>query len=288
VSNEPGLAASLLQPGVRRAIGMLETNFLAEADLFVYSVEDVSFGAEDDDAALEYLNSCMAFLRHFLFTLWTVKDNGGNFEQAFVEAPKGGSAPRVTSNTISGVVSNARVLPSVTVFTRDELRTARQRYNALFGTRQAEWTHVLGSVPSSYPRFMRGVYFIQGARIAPELLARIAFCCTALEALFATDSAELTHKLAERAACFVRSSLGGRREVYQRVKAAYSHRSRFVHGAGMSGNRGELEEMSVFLDELLRDIVNKIGSSEELITLFLDPRTGGKTFDQFMLDMVLA
>jgi Apea-like HEPN len=81
---------------------------------------------------------------------------------------------------------------------------------------------------------------------------KIAFYCSALEALFSTSQFELSHQIAERVAVMTGgSNKSDRLPTYRFVKECYSFRSKYVHGAPLkAADELKLEAMSEKLDVL--------------------------------------
>ncbi|MEK1828915.1 hypothetical protein AAAC51_07145 [Priestia megaterium] len=91
---------------------------------------------------------------------------------------------------------------------------------------------------------------------------KIVFYCNALECLFTIGTSEVTHKIAERAACLLSMTEGGRREIFDLIKSAYRYRSILVHGQHLKKTEDELElpAISKSMDELLRQLL--VGNHE--------------------------
>ena len=137
----------------------------------------------------------------------------------------------ITRNFYPSSYTDASGTRTSTTFSREELRKARE----LCGTPLTNRVVVNAqSAAEKSARYTRAVYFIQAARASSDIGVKIANYSTALEALFSTDAQELSHKLAERVACFLESAPSLRKQVFQDVKKAYGIRSKVVHGAGGS------------------------------------------------------
>jgi hypothetical protein len=110
---------------------------------------------------------------------------------------------------------------------------------------------------------------------------------TALEALFTTDSSEISYKLANRASWFIeRSDPEMRRQVFDEIRKGYDLRSKIVHGDDYS-KKFDIELVKK-LHSLTRDIILKMlqndslvkklrNRDKELINDFYHDLTSGKT-----------
>ncbi len=110
---------------------------------------------------------------------------------------------------------------------------------------------------------------------------------TALEALFTTDSSEISYKLANRASWFIeRSDAEKRRQVFDEIRKGYDLRSKIVHGDDYS-KKFDIELVKK-LHSLTRDVILKmlqndsllkklVNRDKELINDFYNDLTSGKT-----------
>ena len=95
-----------------------------------------------------------------------------------------------------------------------------------------------------------------------------AHYCSALETLFTTESTEITHKLAERVSFFLGKDGSERIKIFHTVKAAYSIRSKLVHGGGLRGNQ---------IDNL--PLLSKTCDSRQVLTAIFDSKQLQEVFD---------
>ena len=109
-----------------------------------------------------------------------------------------------------------------------------------------------------FSRVGRALMFIKHGREARNLAYKITNYCSALETIFTTDSAELSHKLAERVAFFLQDEKQ-KIDVFNLVKSAYSIRSKLTHGDTLKPTQiDKIPNISIQTDELLRIVINKI------------------------------
>ncbi|MCD9015704.1 HEPN domain-containing protein [Parachryseolinea silvisoli] len=113
-----------------------------------------------------------------------------------------------------------------------------------------------------FSRIERSLQFLTIARSFSFLPHKIAFYMAIYECLFSSDNAEIAHKVAYRASCY----LGGKKEDkianYEILKDAYNLRSQYIHGASLS--KGILDKykgidmICVGVDTLTRQILTKV------------------------------
>jgi hypothetical protein len=115
---------------------------------------------------------------------------------------------------------------------------------------------------------------------------RIAHYITCMEALFCTDSAELSYKLSERVALLLGRQLDERKRIYATMKSAYNIRSKTVHGDKLSSRDVErVSELSTTCDKFLRQTLVKIWSSQKLVEVFSGKK---EALDEYFLSLTLG
>jgi hypothetical protein len=193
-----------------------------------------------------------------------VKDNSVNVELGFLEYPyrkRGWSG--MTSNFRAIRFSKADGSIEETEFTDTEARNARDLHSKLFANvvDRDEYSGYL--LPEDFPRLSRVYYFAQAARGSSDLGDKIAGYVTCFEALFCTDPAEMSHKLAERVAFFLGENPTDRGAIFRNIKNAYNIRSKTVHGDKITK---KLAEQASSIASICNDLVRK-----SLKKIFLTP-----------------
>jgi len=267
------LGRILSQP-FRLAIGGMESHSLITGQAAAYW-KDLP-NEEDPAKALHFLNAWLQALRAFFMALWVVRDNAVNCELGFLEHHVPGKGMTRTSNFIAALFSTARGSSDRIAFSAVEVRCAREYFLCFFLPLMFGLDLNDGRVPkllinNSPPiisakglhRLTRFVYFLSAARCANDLGVKVSLYMTCLEIMFATEAAELTHRLSERVAFFLRNDSGERLELYKRLKEAYNIRSKVIHGSVMSEKtQMQLPEVATDIDELLRQLILKILADE--------------------------
>ncbi len=136
-------------------------------------------------------------------------------------------------------------------------------------------------------RLPRAVLYWDSSSCSGSFERKAVELFTALEALFTTDSSEISYKLANRASWFIeRSDAEKRRKVFDEIRKGYDLRSKIVHGDDYS-KKFDIELVKK-LHSLTRDVVLKIlqdnslvkklvNRDKELINDFYNDLTSGKT-----------
>lgn len=121
----------------------------------------------------------------------------------------------------------------------------------------------------------RTVELVELSKFAHNIYHKIGLLCSSLECLFTTDANEVTHKVCERVALFLSDNAKEREDVYQKVKIAYGHRSKFFHGDKL---KNITDNIYFDIDEIVRRVVVKAiteeaeifnGSKEQIEKYFL-------------------
>lgn len=244
-------------------VGGIETEFFLQASGVLYRLEDAIDDTEPPvDQLSEFMHACILFLN----SLWLVKDNAANFEQAYLfsDTPKG---MRATSNSIAVRYARHDGTTDSVSFTIEELHEAINIAKAT--VKLSNETGDPTKMSPEHPRIARALYWSQAARAADDLAGRVALNCTALETIASTTSAELTHQLSERVAYLLADSPIERIEIYGWMKKCYAFRSKMVHGEAINRKQhGQLAEASERVDGYLRQLIRMIASDDATKQLF--------------------
>jgi hypothetical protein len=137
-----------------------------------------------------------------------------------------------------------------------------------------------------YARSGRALQFLDSARSSPNLAFRISHSCSALEALFSTDSMELSHKLSERIAFFLGALGYAKIEVFRNMKAAYGIRSKLTHGDTLHKKTVDgLPEVSAICDQYLRAIIQSLFGEQWLVRhIDVAPELIDRSFESLLLE----
>ncbi|MCM2249576.1 MAG: HEPN domain-containing protein, partial [Geothrix sp.] len=222
-------------------------------------------------------------VKYFHNCLWVASDNSIDNELGFLVV-KNGNKFQTCSNFIANNFSNAEGLHIPTKLTDDLFNISRKVFNA-FIVNKAPGDPSTTNFQKNVPRLYRAHYSIQAARSAPDIAERIAFYCTALETLFSTNSAELSHQLSERTAVFLSNDPETRLEIYKNVKAAYSIRSKSVHGDVIKNTNEQLMETSKSIDEILRACFVTAISNREASQAF---DSSNELLDGYMIGLIFG
>ena len=273
ITNDAAFLRSLLPRRFMSTIGGFDWDSILSGQPVIYCAEDAKYDGDGD--AMRHLNTLLHQADAFLTLLWYARDNAAHMEMGFL-------LEKTIHRNFLGIVRTSALGDNNTVrFFREELRGPRLIFSRFAFPTAGNAPQVLSDPVG---RWGRADYFVAAARSSPDLGVKIANYCTAFEALFSTDTAELSHKLAERIAVFLEDRGPQRAEVYKTMKHAYGIRSKIVHGAqDRKALTDEMRTTSVICDDLCRRALTKILTDPEAHGLF---GTGGRTgtvVDEFFL-----
>jgi hypothetical protein len=268
ITNDPAVKARLLTSDFATFAGLIEFSHLHSASNIVFcefSGPDMQ-GLPPDG----FLLVILVWIEGLFESAWLVKDHAMRCDGAYLKSPKGEGKGSWSSNFLMAGTSFAGGEVKQVEMSLDELRLWSEKQEQVWSY-LAE-THSMNlrfMMEKGYTRSGRALRFVSAARSARDLAFKIAHFCSALETLFSTETAELSHKLSERAAFFLSARGYDRLAVFRGMKKAYVVRSKLVHGDTLSVRQiEELPSIAVQLDGYLRTILNAIFQSDELKQVF--------------------
>jgi len=278
VTNDIALRQKLLTPALMEAVGGLEAQALLTDDALLYAQWSAELPA-GPEVPLQLLSQLLHWAGTFVNALWLVKDNAVTFELGFLEVSAPGRLPAWHSNFLAQSVQKADGTKPRVVFTRAELRKAREIFRDILlpmahaGDEEVhgplKFSDALVTANPAVPRLKRAMYFLSSARMNRDLGMKTAMYCSLLESLFSTDSNEITHKISHRIAMFLSGDVPARCSMYNQIKKAYNIRSKVVHGDSISTEAAKsIGDISTGLDEICRTVLTRICCDPALTTQF--------------------
>jgi hypothetical protein len=233
------------------------------------------------------LELVLLWLRGFLRASWLIKDNCMSCEGAYAIYPCTGLPISASANSLHelNITCDGKKFEPCRL-TPIELRQIIDLHDtvetSLFECRQKHGEAVAGQGS----RLVRCFEFLQTARTAYSIPLRMAHYCSALEALFATSTVELSHRLSERIAHMAGQTRKERLDTYALAKHAYTVRSQVVHGAPLSQSfTPKIFDLCSKTDSMLRTILSRIIADTQMLELLSGPSEG---IDAFFLNHLLG
>jgi hypothetical protein len=281
LSNNSQSISEYLNEDLRDYAGRADFNsFTQKGSVFAFAVKDVKFASLEHDVLVGHLNKILIQVVQFLSFLWIIRDTAAYPDCGYLNVIDGKLPIRVAKNYLGLHYSLASGGHAAhTIFSAEEIREIRKISSSAINNVDVEFsdelrTHELHkNIPNTpgQDRITRCRQAIEGARVSIYLTQKIAMYVASLETLFSTSSNELTYRLSERVAFFLGTTAIERRDLFERVKAAYTVRSSVVHGDTLPTKFRTIDALRVIsteCDEILRKALFKIFSSKELIELF--------------------
>lgn len=279
ITNDKGTISSILDVRLLPAIGTLEFNFLKEGPLIYAVIDDV-----DEDDFIETARIMLSKMTYFEQHFWVLSDGCVGHEVGFIFGNTKNGA-KISSLRYEG----AYTLPSGDT---EELECSADAFRKLVTLlRDAS---KINSVNFSDQRkthtskkedpLRLAIHLIGFARSSGFIPHKIAFYCSALEAMLSTSQSELSHQIAERVAIVINTD-ETRIEKYRFVKKCYGIRSKFIHGDTVSVKEDDLVGISKKLDQTVRETVQAIISDDNLREAVRDK---SNLLDDLILGRVLS
>ncbi len=271
----------------REMAGIIEAQHLLKAPNIVFGDLDGLEGLEQvRENPEDFLRVILYWIDGLFRNAWLLKDHVLRCETAYLTIQDHPGGPFWTSNFLSSRPTLADgSIAAITTMTKDDL----VQWESV-NHRVESYRHDTESSPfrfmmeKGYTRSGRALQFVTAARHASDLAFKVAHYCSALETLFTTESTEITHKLAERVSFFLGKDGSERIKIFHTVKAAYSIRSKLVHGGGLRGNQiDNLPLLSKTCDSFCRQVLTAIFDSKQLQEVF-DSRQDG--IEAYFLDLI--
>jgi hypothetical protein len=214
----------------------------------------------DSDYTFYFLREAQFFVNE----LWKMKDNSVYVRDGFLILYEDDIENGITyKGALSSVNSNSQGEIIETLFTNEQIDKVIRAF-VEDGEIPSIDNFIEGGKTPNKELFFKGsiraeraFYFILDARRASHLPIKIVSYCTALECFFTTDNTEVNYKIAERVALLLGTSSENKKELFNTTKKAYGIRSKIIHGSSLKEKEGLLKELSVKLDDILREIISK-------------------------------
>ena len=298
----PGLTLStrkerlrtFLTKDVEAAIGKIGSQALLDSDHFVFGVfsdtetnELFPSECQQPQATKMVLEMVLIWLRSFLRASWLIKDNCMSIEGAFAIYPHEGPPLVASSNALHELNITCNGHKS------EECRLTAANLSELIDLHHCVETELWmcrdkhgEGIQGKHSRIVRCFDFLQCARTSYSIPLRMAHYCSAFEALFASSTTELSHRLSERIAHFAGVPPEQRITAYGVAKHAYALRSQVVHGSSLSKSLiPNIHLMCSETDDLLRTILRRIIAEKEMLALL---SSSDEDIDAFFLDRLMG
>ena len=239
IINDKKAIENILDEEFQIVAGVLESNYLRNANHIIYCETEQSevFGGLDSN---NVLTVWLTWIEMLLRDAWLLKDHSIICENAYCKVTDG-NKEEWSSKSLNTPVSYSSGNKFQDVhFSLNELVDWSEKNYQIQTYLHEKKSPIYGSfVDKDFSRLGRSLRFINSARLDSHPALKIAHYCSALESLFSTDTSELTHKLSERVALFLKEFDYNAGEVFDRVNSYYGIRSTVMHGSSMKSNKAE-------------------------------------------------
>jgi hypothetical protein len=271
LTNDPEIIKSILTPSLEQVIGIIESEALQKSKAIFFlarksnkkDTQDLMYQNANDDL-LTFLGSIAQFLNF----LWLKKDHSSFSMLGYSEILRFENEGRISSNVFSNSYGGNSYLAdgthSHTIFKQNEISEILELFECIeIGSYGESKTINTFSNPKN-SKLGIALSFLDIAREQSDLGMKITNYCSLLEALFSTSNGELSHRVAERTACFLEDKPEEKYELFKVIKDTYGIRSEFVHGSSIGKKRiNKIRDYSNFIDEVCRRVLLKILTTNE-------------------------
>ena len=269
ITNKTDVKDRILTELVRDAIGIIESNTIHNSDAFVYYEYEGTEKFLKGHTNLESLNFILLWIDDFLKNSWLHKDNCITCDIGYLIDFSKKEVTEASSLRLQYMLTMADGdICDVTLSKKDltEISDIHDKLETYLFKKDSGSTKFM--LEKNFSRIGRALLFVKQAREARNLAYKITNYCAALETLFTTESAELSHKLAERTAYFI-SSAPERLTIYKVLKKAYSIRSKLTHGSSLEQKSIlEIPDISIATDKIIRRVFEKVIFDDKILELF--------------------
>ncbi|RYE39060.1 MAG: hypothetical protein EOP48_26235, partial [Sphingobacteriales bacterium] len=219
---------------------------------YLYSIEDVN-SLEQVPPKCEYYQSKINTL---LSLLWFIKDNSANLfsligyipeanHQVFHRSPKSAYSNSSGSYsdqsfTIEEIEKVARISQSIAKYSRPRTSVQRPPWDGTPSISDTKFHYLLYNENN---RIEKALNFLNMARSNSFLPLKIALYFSVFEAIFTTDDAGLSHKIAERASLYLGGGFEEKIDNFKKIRKAYDIRSKFYHGQNLSNKHDTRDKL---------------------------------------------
>ncbi|MFI8606664.1 hypothetical protein ACIGCP_19515 [Cellulophaga baltica] len=245
------------------AIGGLEFQSIIDNKIlaFAYIKDNIT-----DETKYNKLHDFLFSMDNYITALWLIKDNSIYKELGYLSYDNN---TKFFSNFIAQINSEHTGKKKVTSYSIEELKSAIPYYRKInilmVNDNEFEFTEF---TPESN-RLSRALYFINGARLIPDIGVKYTLFCTSLESLLTTETNNIKRSLAERVEMILKDLIPN---VKSYIYKSYEYRSQIIHGNTFKESELKKQNKLIsnlsFLDEICRLVIRAIMDNPELEKVF--------------------
>lgn len=270
LTNDKDIINSIVKDEFLECIGILEFNQLKKShSLLYYKFENEDLKVFGVDNNMFILELQLKWIDDFLKNSWLLFDNCVVIDTAYLMSMDENKLSAADSLRLTYIHSTCENEFIDLTLNKHDLERLIEYHNKI-----ETYLHEKSSSSNSfmmeknYSRIGRSLIFVKQAREAKNIAYKIANYCSAFETIFSTDNSELTYKLSERVAFFLKDELSIS-DTFKKMKSAYAVRSKLTHGDVLSNSQIEnIFDISKETDEILRLSLNKIIQNDDLLNIF--------------------
>lgn len=266
--NDEKKISEILDDEFQSIAGKIETEHFKNANHIIF--------CEFDESMMNFPNSNQALTTWIIWVdllikdAWLVKDNAISCEIAYMKMTEGIYSEWSNNSLFSPPSFSSGEKYKEIKFSYEDLVEWESQSNKLQTYLHEKNSSIYNSfINKEYSRLGRSLRFITASRKESHPAIKIAHYCSAFESLFSTDNSELSHKLSERVALFLKNYGYDPLVVYDDIKSFYNIRSKVTHGDSLQDKKIDtIPNLSIKCDDYLRFTINTILNDTKLIDIF--------------------
>lgn len=269
IINDKNEILKILDDEFQTMAGAIESHHFTNSNHILFcefNEKDFNFNGSSNDALMLWL----MWLEILIRDSWLIKENCIVCEIAYMRMIDG-KHTEWSNNALmaSTSLSSGEEFKEIE-FNKEELIGWESRSHKLQSYLHDKDSSMLSSfIEKRYSRIARALRFVNAARREKHPAVKISHYCSAFESLFSTDNAELSHKLSERIAFFLKNYDYDALIVYDDIKSFYNVRSKVTHGDSLQDKKIDMiPKLSQKSDKYLHYIINILLEDSKLINLF--------------------
>ncbi|AYF45215.1 hypothetical protein BALOs_2217 [Halobacteriovorax sp. BALOs_7] len=249
-------------------IGSLEYDHLKVQSSFVYSKYYVDQSiVHDAGERQQQLLRLLYEVQSFFSTAWLFMDGGVILDDGYLVVSIGDSNI-LDKNHLRNNIYSSDLLNRVVTLEESLLKEIRD-LNRVVTKVDMELQASTVKLSKNKSRLSLCLYHIQIARSHNDWMLRVAFFVCALESLFNTSKAEISHQISQITISFLDRTVEDKLEVYELLKQCYSIRSYVFHGAVIKDKKlKNIGELSRFIENIVKEVVVVVFQNFSLYELF--------------------
>ena len=247
-------------------LGLHAIDEIKETPTYYMMEGNLGYDVSWDEVDRSGTSLCFGILRQiqrFVNSLWHVRDNAvyvrDGYLYVYINDISRGCTFKASVSAVNTFADGTRDCIEMGKGLLEELGKKMEVFiddsNALENRDYKNATQIQHYKKSGLNRKELAECYVALARSQGAVPMRLLLYCSAIEALVANSTTELSHRTAERAAVLIGHSQEERMKIYSDIKIGYDVRSKVAHGDLIKKEMDSINECSQRIDGYLRELL---------------------------------